>query len=409
MEHPSYSILCEECSALRGKTILLGITGSVACYKAIDVARKIMRRGGKVYTIMSKEATKFISPLMFHWATGNKVYTEFTGDVEHISLVDMADALLIAPATANTMSKIAYGIADTTVTLTALSMMGKGKPVVIVPAMHVNLYRSKQITEVIKRLEDLGVEILPPIISKDKAKFPEVDDIALKIEATVLRGSDMKGLNVLVTAGPTREYLDSVRFLTNASSGRMGFSIAREAYFRGARVTLVYGPTLLEPPPWTENFKVETTEEMFNTVKSLLSKRKYDIIVLAGAPSDFKFERVAEEKINSEVGMLTVTLTSTPKILSYISQHYRGGVIVGFAAETVRDNKELIERALNKVRKYNVDLIIANNVSRKDIGFQSKYNEVVIVGSEGCLEEVSKATKEEIARVILDYALKMLK
>ncbi len=410
MVHPSEDILGEESRVLEGRRIVLGVTSSVAVYRSIDLARKLMRRGAHVRVVMSREASRFISPLLFEWATGVKPIVDVGGEVEHITLAREYDGMVVAPATANTIAKIAYGVADTSVTLTALSFHGIGKPVLIVPVMHLNMYYSRIVKENIDRLKQLGYYVLEPLIEEDKAKIPPVEEITLKTEVLVLRGEDLRGVRVLVTAGPTREHLDPVRFLSNPSSGRMGVAVAREAYYRGARVKLVHGPLCgIEPPLWVEKTSVVSTEEMRRAVLEEVERGEYDIIVLAAAPADYRFKKTSPVKVDS-TNKLVVELEPTPKIIRDVAEAAKSKkpstIIIGFAAETARTDSELIGKARKKLEKYGIDMIVANNVSRRDIGFTSIYNEVYIITKDR-VEHVPKKTKEEIARIILDKALEL--
>ncbi len=410
MVHPSEDILCEETRVLEGHKIVLGVTSSIALYRSIDLARKLMRRCARVRVVMSHDASRFISPLLFEWATGLEPVVDVGGGVEHISLAREYDGMVIAPATANTIAKLAYGVADTPVTLTALSFHGMGKPVLVVPVMHLNMYYSRIVKENIDRLKQLGYYVLEPWIEEDKAKIPPIEEIALKTEALVLRGEDLRGVRILVTAGPTREYLDPVRFISNPSSGRMGVAVAREAFYRGARVKLIHGPLCsVEPPQWIEKTSVESTEEMRKAVLREVEQGEYDIIVLAAAPADYRFKKTSSEKIDS-TNRLVVELEPTPKIIRDVALTAKSKkpstIIIGFSAETVKDDRELVERAKRKMEKYGIDMIIANNVSRRDIGFESKYNEVYII-TRNRVEHVPKKTKEGIARIILDKAIEL--
>ena len=406
--HTVYEVRCSESRSLNGKRIVIGVTSSAAIYKAIDVVRGLVKRCADVYVVMSPEAEKLVSPILFEWACGNRVICKATGMVEHISLAKMCDCMAIVPATANTICKVAEGVADTIVTLTALSFIGLGKPLIIVPAMHLNLYKAPQVKEAISKLESFGATILEPVIVNDRLRLPEVYDIVFCIESITLRGRDLKGLKVLVTAGPTREFLDPVRFLSNPSSGYMGVAIARDAYFRGAEVTLIHGPlSNIYPPPWIRRFEVTSTEEMNDRILSELKVKEYDVVILVAAPVDFRFSTTYSAKKESREGGFTVKLELTPKIAANVRKAFNG-ILVGFAAETVTGNKELIDRALNKMNRYGFDIIVANNVARRDIGFSSKYNEVVIITRDGEVREVPKMTKEEVARIILDYVKKLI-
>ena len=400
--HPSKRLIGEESSALQGKKVVLGVTGSVACYRSVDLARKLMRRGAEVYVVMSESAADLVSPELFRWATGNPVMVEFTGDIEHVEYAEYADSMIIAPATANTVSKIAHGVADTSVTLTALTMRGAEKPVGVVPVMHLQLYKSPQMSSSVERLKSLGYHVLDPLIEADKAKMPEVEDIAHFTEAMTLRGRDLEGLKLLVTAGPTREYLDPVRFLTNPSSGRMGVALAKEAFFRGSSVTLVHGPLSVRAPPWVKCVEAETTDEYLKQVLEELSTNEYHVAILAGAPIDYRFERVYESKLESADGPLNVKLQLTPKVVEAVRKRFPDIYLVGFAAETVKSDEELVERAEMKLKRYSLNMVVANNVARKDIGFMSTMNEVYVIDEDGCKVRIPKASKEEVARVILD-------
>ncbi len=400
--HPSKKLIGEESWALRGRRIVLGVTGSVACYRSVDLARKLMRRGAEVHVIMSENAAKLISPDLFRWATGNPAMVEFTGDIEHVELAENSHSMIVAPATANTIAKMSVGVADTSVTLTSLTMRGAGKPVGVVPVMHLQLYRSPQVRQGVERLRESGYYVLDPIIEADKAKMPNVEDIAHFVEAITLRGADLAGLNVLVTAGPTREYLDPVRFLTNPSSGRMGVALAMEAYFRGASVSLVHGPLAVRRPSWIRSIPVETTDEYLRAVLEELERGEFQAAILAGAPIDFRFGRRFSFKLDSSEGGLDINLELTPKVVEEVRRRFPNLYLVGFAAETVGSDEELVERAEAKLRKYQLNMIVANNVARRDIGFASKMNEVYIIDEDGRRFHVPKATKVEVARTVLD-------
>lgn len=408
-EHPSKEIICEESAALRGRRVVLGVTSSVAIYRSIDLARTLMRRGAEVVVVMSRDAAKLISPTLFEWATGNRVFhTEFGGEVGHVALASSFDGMLIAPATANTISKLAYGVADTPVVLAALAFLGAGKPLMVVPAMHLQLLNSKPVQEALTRLEGMGVIVHPPKVEKGRAKLPEVWEIAWRFESLLLRGADMRGLKVLVTAGPTREYIDGVRFITNASSGRMGVAIAHEALFRGASVSLVHGPLSGVSHYVPRSRAVETTSEMVNAVEREMVDFDPDLIFLAAAPVDFAPLQRLEGKAPSNKGYI-IELTPTPKVAEVVARRRRrDSVLVVFSAEVVDDESALLQRAAEKMNKYLADIVVANNVGRRDIGFSSEYNEVLIYDGSNVLRS-GRGRKEEIARLVVDVALKKLK
>ena len=401
MTHPSKKIIGTTSNELMRKKILLAVTGSVAIYKSLDFARNLMRLGADVKVLMSRDAAKLISPEMFKWATGNDVYTKLTGELEHVVLAEENDAMIIAPCTANTIAKIAYGISDSAITTTALNFVGMKKPVVVVPSMHFQMYISPQITDALKKLKELGIEVISPEIVNDLAHYPELEYLTYRISSYLLRGNDLKGYKILVTAGPTREYLDSVRFISNPSSGIMGISIANEAYFRGATVKLVHGPLSSRLKAYVEDkIYVETTEQMLNEVVKSIEEKSYNVIILAGAPADFKFKVKFDSKIDSHSEIPKVELERTPKISEYIRKY--DVFLVGFSAETVNSDEELIERAKIKLQRHKFDIIIANNVRRKDIGFSSEYNEIIIIDKYGNVKKIGKALKTVLAREILD-------
>ncbi|AFH42828.1 bifunctional phosphopantothenoylcysteine decarboxylase/phosphopantothenate--cysteine ligase CoaBC [Fervidicoccus fontis] len=403
-KHPSQKIIGEISKELEGKKIVLGVTSSVSAYKSIDLARTLMKNGAEVTVVMSSEATRFISPLMFEWATGNKVYYEkFGGETGHISLSEEYDAMVIAPATANTITKLSFGIADSAVTLAALSFLGAKKPVMVVPAMHIQLYRAPQVQQAINKLKEYGVSLHEPILERDKAKFPDLNELEWHIESFLLRGNDMNGIKFLVTAGPTREFIDTVRFISNPSSGKMGIAIASEALYRGGKVSFIHGPLSVEKiPSFHSTISVISTDEMLNSVISEMKMFDPDVIIMSAAPSDFKPIQTQTKKISSDKP-LTLSLEPTPKILKEIvSRKKESSVVISFAADTVDSDEELIKKATEKIEKYRVDAVVANNVSRKDIGFSSDFNEVIIVKNDGEIEKIPRSEKKIVARKLID-------
>ncbi|QIW23091.1 bifunctional phosphopantothenoylcysteine decarboxylase/phosphopantothenate--cysteine ligase CoaBC [Sulfolobus sp. S-194] len=397
--HPSKKIIGEISSELLNKKILVGVTGSVSIYKTIDLVRSLMRLSAEVQVIMSRDASKLVSPTMFEWATGNPVITKISGGIEHVTLAEDYDAYVIAPATANTISKIANGIADTPITVTALNFIGLKKPLILVPAMHLPMYFSPQMINNINKLKEMGVIVIEPFLVRDVAHYPDIEYLSNYISTILLRGKDLEGLKIVVTAGPTREHLDPVRFISNPSSGTMGVAIANEAYFRGADVVLVHGPLSTHIKPYVKKkVQVETTDEMANEVKKFVESG-YNIVILAGAPADYKFKNTASSKIDSHTETPSVELEKTVKISSIIRKY--SVFLVGFAAETVKDDNELIEKGKIKKERHGFDLLIANNASRNDIGFSSEYNEVIVIGN-NFIKKINKNYKTVIAREILD-------
>jgi len=391
---------------LEGKKIALCICGSVAAIKAPDLARELMRNGAEVFAIMSPSAQKLISPTLLEWATGNPVITELTGKIEHVQLGGKGgvDLILIAPATANTIGKIAAGIDDTPVTSLATTAIGSGIPVMIAPVMHGSMYRHPLVSENLKKLSSLGIKIIPPEIVEDKAKFPDISVIVEEVLSALSR-KDMTGISVLVTAGPTRSYMDSIRFLTNSSSGKMGYAFAYEASARGARVTLISGPTNLANPGGANIVPVGTTEEMLEAVDNALSKEKYDLFVMAAAPLDFAIVEKFDGKVPS-TSELKLTLRPLPKIVDVARKKSKDLFIIGFKAEYNLTREELFSRAMSRLLESGMDLIVANDLSSPLTGFKADTDEVYILDKSGLVDHIPLSPKREVARRVLDLYLK---
>ena len=404
-EHPSRDIVGAYSTELTGKCVALGVTGSVAAYRAVDVARWLMRRGAEVRVVLTRPAASLVSPQLFHWATGNPPIVELSGEVEHILLARACDSMAVAPATLSTMSKIAWGITDNPVALAAVSIAGMGKPVILFPAMHGNMAETIHYSEALAALERKGYIVVEPLMEGGVAKFHDPKLVARIVSALALRGRDMGGLRVLVTAGPTREWIDPVRFISNPSSGSMGFEAAVEAYSRGARVTLVYGHTALEPPPVVESLHAGTTEEMAAVVRNLTGQVRFDIMVAAAAPADYRPSETYKEKIPSG-SKLHLELEPTPKVLHAVEQRPR--VVVAFAAETASSVEELEQRASEKLEKYKADIVVGNIVGKPGTGFASPTLTGVIIRRDGKKMRFERLSKEEVARIILDNALEIL-
>jgi phosphopantothenoylcysteine decarboxylase/phosphopantothenate--cysteine ligase len=391
----------DEYTPLSGKHIALGITSSVAAYRSVDLARKLIRMGAEVRPILTRFATRLIGPDLLWWATGNKPLVEMTGETEHIDVAKWADALVIAPATLNTMSKIAYGILDELLSLTAATMMGDGKKIIIAPAMNIRLYTSPQYERARKLLEEYNAVIIPPFIEENKVKFPPLEDLAHCIDTVLNRGQDLKGKRIIVTAGATREYLDPVRVLTNPSSGLMGILIAREAACRGAQVDLVSGVTRFNPPYMVRNLNVETTSDMAVAVERLTSENEYDAGVFAAAPADYKPKVYYEEKLSTRSSRsMVIELEATRKVLKAIVK--RPKVLIGFAAESSKAPEELVEKSMVKLHDYGLDLIVANNILSERAGFSKPFLEVCYVWKEG-FKCPGESFKEAVARTVVDY------
>ncbi|NHJ23596.1 MAG: bifunctional phosphopantothenoylcysteine decarboxylase/phosphopantothenate--cysteine ligase CoaBC [Candidatus Lokiarchaeota archaeon] len=412
LHHPSKDIIETKGTILRGKTICICLTGSVAVISAPIIARELMRLGADVITVMSKAATELINPSLMHWATGNPVISKLTGEVEHVYIagdrpreVGKADLILVCPATANTISKIANGIDDTPVTTVVSTAFGSSIPIIIVPAMHESMFHPI-IEKNISRLKKYGVDILGPRISEGKAKIAKVDDIIDRVIDLVIAKKDLKGKKILITAGPTREYIDEIRFVSNNSSGRMGIEIAKEAAARGADVLLIAGQCMVKIPDYINTINVVSSDDFIKSVKDELSYKEYDFFICAAAISDYKPVDFIKGKISSDdVEELKINMRLTPKIIDVARKKNYKVYIVAFKAETNVSRTELIDRAYNRLNKSQADLIIANDVGRDDIGFNSKYNEVYIIDKEKHITHIEKQSKRYIASKILDVAL----
>jgi phosphopantothenoylcysteine decarboxylase/phosphopantothenate--cysteine ligase len=405
--HPSTHIKGTKGEELKGKRIVLCITGSVAAVQCPEIARTLMRHGADLFAVMSPMAQKIIHPYLMEWATGNPVVTELTGKIEHVALVgqhpEMADLVLVAPATANTISKIACGIDDTTVTSVVSTAFGSNCPIIIVPAMHESMYNHPILTENIKKLKALGVDFVGPRIEEGKAKIAETKDIVEAVIRRLLIRQDFSGLKVLVTAGPTLEYIDPVRVVTNRSSGKMGVAMAEEALERGAEVILVYGPGATVPPARFRMISVETTEQMREAVISELKSRKYDVVVAVAAAADWTPEKPYAYKVSThKFNLLDLKLKPTSKIIDEVKKVSPKTFLLAFRAEYDLPEKELIESAYKILLSSKADLIAANDVAKEGVGFGTDTNEVFVVDKEKNVIHVQLAPKREVARKILN-------
>jgi len=405
IEHTSKLIKGSLSRLLDRKKIALGITGSVGAVECVALARALMRHGAEVYTIMSQMAQKIIHPYLMEWATGNSVVTELTGQIEHITLAgkhdDHVDLLLIAPSTANTIGKIARGIDDTPVTTTASSAIGAGIPVIIVPAMHESMYDHPAVIENIEILKGMGVTIVSPRMEEAKAKIPEVATIVDHV-LKVLGPRHLDGKHFVVTAGPTRGWVDRVRFITNPSTGKMGIAVAEELVRRGATVSLILGPTSENSSRLVETHKVSTSQEMLEAVMSELSARQTDGFVSAAAVLDYTPSKKEDRKMASGAASLNLELVPTKKIIEEARKAYKDLFIVGFKVESGVTDNELESRARTKIDAGICDLVIANDEQREGVAFGTDTNAVLIVGPNNYTKSVDLAPKREIARHIVD-------
>ncbi|WXG47528.1 MAG: bifunctional phosphopantothenoylcysteine decarboxylase/phosphopantothenate--cysteine ligase CoaBC [Candidatus Atabeyarchaeum deiterrae] len=409
-DHSSKVIKGATSSVLSGKKIVLCITGSVAAVECPIIARELMRHGAEVYAVMSPAACSIIHPNLMEWATGNRVITHLTGQVEHVSLggdsPGHADLILVAPTTANTIGKVASGIDDTPVTTVVSTAFGSGMPILMVPAMHETLYRHPIVLENIEKLKSHGVVFLGPRMEEGKAKIARTDSIVNKVIDVLTKPKDMAGLHVLITAGPTREYIDRVRFISNPSSGKMGVAIAQEAAARGAKVTLVYGIGMTsEPPIDLKCIPVVTTEDMMNAVLNEMKLCHCHIFVGTAAVSDYAPTQKVDGKIPSGQKDLSIHLKPLPRIVKAVKEESDETYVVGFKAEYNVSESELIERAYSRVQEIGLDLIVANDVSKEGVGFSTDTNEVYIVDPQKRVTHVSLSSKRDVASRIFDITM----
>jgi phosphopantothenoylcysteine decarboxylase/phosphopantothenate--cysteine ligase len=395
---------------LKGKQIILGICGGIAAYKAAELVRLLTKAGASVQVIMTRGAQEFVTPLTFQTLTGNPVHTELFNliaerEIGHISLADRADLFIIAPATANVVGKIAGGIADDMLTTT---IMATKAPVLVAPAMNCNMYQNPIYKENEEKLRRHGYRFVEPVTGalacgwEGEGKLQ--DPAVIFAEAVrLLTPATLAGKKLLVTAGPTREEIDPVRFVSNHSSGKMGYALARESWLRGADVTLVSGPTGLDAPWGVRLVRVESAREMHEAV--LDRAAGCDVIIKAAAVADYRPESRAAEKMKKRGDRLTLEMVKNPDILRELGTKKSGRqLLVGFAAET----SALHEHALVKLAEKNLDLIVANDVSAADAGFNVDTNRVRLLFRDGRDEELPLADKEEVARQILDRISELL-
>ena len=390
------TISCTVSDSLSGKLIVLAVTGSIAAVRTVDLARDLIRRGAAVHSVMSGAATEILHPHALEYASGNPVVTRITGRVEHVEFCGVggrADLLLIAPATANTIGKIAWGIDDTPVTTYATTALGSGVPVVVVPAMHEAMYRHPAVMRNLEALRSMGVVVLDPRIEEEKAKIAESRTVVLEVER-LLGPNDLAGRRVLVTGGATAERVDPIRILTNRASGKTGAEIALEARRRGAKVTLVHRGRLGLP---LKEVYVESAEDMLRAVLAELEGGGYDAIVAAAAVSDYTLDPSAD-KIKSG-GELVLRLRPTSKIIAAVRASHPEIKMVGFKAETFLSDEELIFRARESMEKNRLDIVVGNDVGRGGMGTED--NRVLILSRSGRVAEVA-GKKREIAEAVVD-------
>lgn len=385
----------------------MGVTGSIAAYKIASLASMLVKAHCDVHVIMTRNATNFINPITFETLTNHKCIVDtfdrnFEFQVEHVSLAQQADVMMIAPASANVIGKVAHGIADDMLTTTIMACPGK---VIFSPAMNVHMFENPILQDNLEILRKYGYEIVEPAVGylacgdTGAGKMPEPETLYQYILRELACEKDMKGLRVMVTAGPTQEAIDPVRYITNHSSGKMGYAIARRAMLRGADVTLVSGPTALEPVPFVKMVPVVTAQEMFEAVRDHLDEQ--DILIKSAAVADYRPASVSEEKVKKTEGDMSISLERTQDILGYVAEHRREDqVICGFSMET----QNMLENSRKKLTKKKLDMIAANNVKDEGAGFATDTNLITIITKK---EEraLPLMTKEEAAHELLSYIL----
>ena len=392
---------------LEGKTVLLGVTGSIAAYKIAYLASALKKQQADVHVLMTRNATNFINPITFETLTGNKCLVDtfdrnFQFQVEHVSIAKKADVVMIAPASANVIGKLAHGIADDMLTTTIMACRCKK---FISPAMNTNMFENPIVQDNLKTLEHYGYEVIDPAVGylacgdTGAGKMPEPETLLNYILRECACEKDMKGLKVLVTAGPTQEAIDPVRYITNHSSGKMGYAIAKMAMLRGADVTLVSGRTALAPPPFVRVVPVVTARDMYESVTSV--SQEQDIIIKAAAVADYRPASVSDEKIKKKDDDMSIDLERTDDILKYLGEHKPDGqFLCGFSMET----ENMIGNSRVKLTRKNLDMVAANNVKMAGAGFQGDTNVLTLITQD---EEVSLPlmSKEDAAGKILDKIL----
>lgn len=394
---------------LKGKTVVLGVSGSIAAYKAANLASLLKKQHADVHVIMTENALQFITPVTFETLTGNKCLTDtfdrnFQFHVEHVELAKRADLLVVAPASANVMARLAHGMADDMLTTTALACRC---PKLIAPAMNTRMYENPVTQDNMELLKKYGWQVIEPEVGHlacgdtGKGKFPEERLIVEHILNEIAHKKDMEGMHVLVTAGPTMEAIDPVRFISNHSTGKMGYAIARICRQRGAEVTLVTGRTNLPRPAGIDIVDIKSAQDMFEAVTS--RSKEQDLIIKAAAVADYRPAVVAEEKVKKAEGDMSIALERTQDILAYLGEHKQPGqVLCGFAMET----ENMVEHALGKLKKKNLDLIVANNVKVEGAGFGTDTNVVTLITDEE-IRELALMKKEEVAQQLVDELLKL--
>lgn len=393
---------------LTGKTVVLGVSGGIAAYKSAILARLLKKAGADVQVIMTKNAVNFINPITFEELTGRRCLVDtfdrnFQYHVQHIAVAKEADLVIAAPATANFIAKMAHGMADDMLTTTVLACTCHK---IVVPAMNTNMYENAVTQDNLKRLKSYGIEVIVPASGVlacgdvGLGKMPEPEELMWYVLRELACEKDMIGKKVLVTAGPTREAIDPVRYITNHSTGKMGYSLAKMCMLRGAEVTLVSGVTDIAPPPFMDVVTVVTARDMFEEVTG--RSEGMDIIIKAAAVSDYRPVKVSDEKVKKTEGEMVIELEHTDDILKYLGEHKKNGqFLCGFSMET----QNMVEHSKKKLERKHLDMIVANNLKEAGAGFGTDTNIVTLITEEK-IQELSVMPKDEVASAILDAILK---
>ena len=394
---------------LKGKTVVLGVTGSIAAYKMANVASMLVKMECDVHVIMTENATHFITPITFETLTGNKCLVDtfdrnFQFHVAHVSLAKKADVFFIAPASANVIGKLACGIADDMLTTTAMACKAKK---LLAPAMNTNMYQNPILQDNLKKLAGFGYEIIQPesgvLACKDsgEGKLPKEEILVAHILREIACEKDLEGQKIIITAGPTQESIDPVRYITNHSTGKMGYELAKAAMLRGAEVTLVSGVTALEKPHFVKYIQVKSAADMFEAMEARFLEN--DIIIKAAAVADYKPKNVADDKMKKKDGEMSIELDRTQDILKYMGEHRRAGqFLCGFSMET----QNMLENSRIKLENKNIDMIVANNLKVAGSGFGTDTNVVTMISKQEEIQ-LELLTKEMVAHKILDEILKL--
>lgn len=389
---------------LTGKTIVLGVTGSIAAYKIANLASMLVKLNADVHVIMTQNATHFITPMTFETLTNNKCIVDtfdrnFNFDVKHVSLAKRGDLFLVAPCTANVIGKVANGICDDMLTTT---IMATKAPVLFSPAMNTGMWENPVLQDNLKKLQHYGYHVIEPVVGRlacgdtGSGKMPSEETLLEHILLHLAREKDLKGKRLLITAGPTQEAIDPVRFISNRSSGKMGYALAKMAVLRGAQVTLVSGPVSIAPFAGIETVAVRSAQQMFEAVSERSAER--DVIIMCSAVADYKPASYSEQKMKKGDNDMSIPLTRTQDILGWLGDHKQAGqVLVGFSMET----ENLIENSRRKLTKKHADLICANSIASEQTGFAVDTNKVTLITQEN-VTELPLCTKEETADLILD-------